>query len=350
MNTLHEQPISRWPHRLAVALVCAVFPLIWVGGLVTTYEAGMAVPDWPSTYGYNLFLYPWQTWLLGPWDLFIEHGHRLLGALAGLLTMAVVVAVWMRDRRTWVRWLAVLALVAVLAQGALGGMRVLMDERLLAKIHGCFGPAYFALCVALAAVTSVRWQTAPRAIVAGRIDRFRLAALLTAVLAYFQLVLGAQLRHLTLGVTAQTFQVLVLFHLLMACVLTFYILRLAALAWPLRRSAPFVARPALCLAPLLLVQLLLGAGAWITNYGWPVWFADRGWAAGYTVTAEGPWQAMITTGHVAVGSLILVTAVLTVLRTWRFLGGPAANDRSASPLTKESMPLVLLGAAWGMAR
>ena len=67
---------NAWPHRLAVVLVCATFPLIWVGGLVTTYEAGMAVPDWPTTYGYNLFLYPWQTWILGPWDLFIEHGHR----------------------------------------------------------------------------------------------------------------------------------------------------------------------------------------------------------------------------------------------------------------------------------
>jgi len=350
LTNSHEQTISRWPHRLAVALVCAVFPLIWVGGLVTTYEAGMAVPDWPSTYGYNLFLYPWQTWLLGPWDLFIEHGHRLLGALAGLLTIGVVAAVWMNDRRTWVRWLAVLALVAVVAQGALGGMRVLMDERLLAKIHGCFGPAYFALCVALAAVTSVRWQMADRAIVSARIDRFRLAALLTAVLAYFQLVLGAQVRHVTLGVTAQTFQVLVLFHLLMALVLAFYGFRLAALAWPLRRTAPRVARPALFLAPLLTLQLLLGVGAWVTNYGWPAWFADRGWAAGYTVTAEGPLQAMITTGHVALGSLILVTAVLTSLRAMRFLSGPGTEERLAQPLARQSMPLVLLGAAWGMAR
>ena len=72
------QPESRWPHRLAVLLCCATFPLIWVGGLVTTYDAGMAVPDWPTTYGYNMFSYPLETWLYGPWDLFIEHGHRLL--------------------------------------------------------------------------------------------------------------------------------------------------------------------------------------------------------------------------------------------------------------------------------
>ena len=74
-----------------VLLVCATFPLIWVGGLVTTYDAGMAVPDWPTTYGYNLFLYPWQTWFSGPWDLFIEHGHRLFGAAVGMLTIGSVV-------------------------------------------------------------------------------------------------------------------------------------------------------------------------------------------------------------------------------------------------------------------
>src|SRR5690554_3486515 len=90
---------SRCPHGIAVLLVCVVFPLIWVGGLVTTYGAGMAVPDWPTTYGYNLFLYPWQTWVFGPWALFIEHGHRLLGALAGIITIALVVAVWRTDRR-----------------------------------------------------------------------------------------------------------------------------------------------------------------------------------------------------------------------------------------------------------
>ena len=90
---------SPWPHRLAVALALVTFPLLFVGGLVTTYDAGMAVPDWPGTYGYNLFLYPWQSWLAAPWDLFIEHGHRLLGSVAGLVSIALVVAVLLTDRR-----------------------------------------------------------------------------------------------------------------------------------------------------------------------------------------------------------------------------------------------------------
>src|SRR6186997_3734563 len=90
---------SPWPHRWAVVLACATFPLVWVGGLVTTTDAGMAVPDWPNTYGYNLFLYPWQSWLAGPWDLFIEHGHRLLGMTAGLLAIALLATTAMVDRR-----------------------------------------------------------------------------------------------------------------------------------------------------------------------------------------------------------------------------------------------------------
>ena len=74
-----------------MVLACATFPLVWVGGLVTTTDAGMAVPDWPSTYGYNLFLYPWQTWLAGPWDLFVEHGHRLLASAVGMLTIGLLI-------------------------------------------------------------------------------------------------------------------------------------------------------------------------------------------------------------------------------------------------------------------
>ncbi|MEO8269758.1 MAG: cytochrome oxidase assembly protein, partial [Aureliella sp.] len=68
---------NRAVHALAVALTIAVFPLIWVGGLVTTYDAGMAVPDWPGTYGWNMFAYPASTWLFGPFDLLVEHSHRL---------------------------------------------------------------------------------------------------------------------------------------------------------------------------------------------------------------------------------------------------------------------------------
>ncbi len=119
---------SPWPKRVAKFLTCLTFPLIWVGGLVTSTKAGMAVPDWPTTYGYNMFLYPWETWLMGPWDVFIEHGHRLLGSLVGLVTIVLVIVVQKLDNRLWMRKLVVFALVAVIAQGVLGGVRVVEND------------------------------------------------------------------------------------------------------------------------------------------------------------------------------------------------------------------------------
>src|SRR4051812_38066163 len=161
---------SPWPHRLAVALALVTLPLIGVGGLVTTYDAGMAVPDWPGTYGYNLFLYPLSTWWAGPFDLFVEHGHRLLGALAGILTIALVVAVWLGDERRWMRDASLAALGLVVFQGVLGGMRVLLDERMMALVHGCTGPLFFAFAMCLVETTSRGWreQKAPELNPAGR--------------------------------------------------------------------------------------------------------------------------------------------------------------------------------------
>jgi heme A synthase len=209
----------RGPHRWAIVLAWTTFPLISIGGLVTTYAAGMAVPDWPGTFGYNLFLYPWQTWLFGPWDLFIEHGHRLLGALVGLLTIGFVVAVYRQDDRPWVRWLAVGALVAVIAQGSLGGARVLLDERQLAMLHGCAGPAFFALCIVLCAVTSRWWQEAA----VHRLDRasrFHAWIVSIAVLAYVQLVIGALMRHVSESASPLYFEVTVWAHVIGAGILT----------------------------------------------------------------------------------------------------------------------------------
>src|SRR5437868_14578265 len=144
MESDRQQRESHWQHRLVVALALVTFPLIWVGGLVTTYDAGMAVPDWPGTYGYNLLRYPWQTWIAGPWDLFIEHGHRLFGAAVGMLTIVFVVTTFRCDSRPWMRMASVGALLFVIGQGMLGGLRVVLNERLLAQIHGCVGPAFFA--------------------------------------------------------------------------------------------------------------------------------------------------------------------------------------------------------------
>jgi cytochrome c oxidase assembly protein subunit 15 len=291
---------------LAVALVCATFPLLFVGSLVTTYDAGMAVPDWPTTYGYNLFLYPWETWVLGPWDLFIEHGHRLLGALVGVLAIALAIVVVLADRRRWLWAAAAAAIVAVVAQGVIGGMRVLHNDVELARFHGCFAPLFFVLTVALAAFTSRWWREPARS--AGEAARSLVPlALLVTVMAYVQLVLGARLRHLAPGDSPESVRSSAFAHVVLACILAAHIVLLAFRA---KRSG-------VVLLALILAQLALGVGTWTAKYGWPTWLGDPQWIAGYTVTERGLAQAAITTGHVACGSLIFATAAYIAIRAAR---------------------------------
>jgi cytochrome c oxidase assembly protein subunit 15 len=339
---------SPWPHRWAVVLACATFPLVWVGGLVTTTDAGMAVPDWPSTYGYNLFLYPWQSWLAGPWDLFVEHGHRLLGAAVGMLTIGLMVALWRTDDRRWVRQLGIVALVLVVFQGVLGGMRVLLDERTLAMLHGCTGPLFFALAVALVVFTSRTWRGgatgSASACPNGQKEHWqsqwhtsirptalvRTLAVVTATLVYLQLLLGAVVRHVPVAAEPTVFVAAVKFHLAMAAVLTFHV---AWLLWAVMRSSASV-RPLALLAwvlgGLMIVQLLLGAGTWIVKYSVPVWAREWLPAGGFTIEAEGWLQTHVVTAHVAVGSLLLATSVALALYALRLLPSPTATRATAT--------------------
>jgi len=307
---------SSWPRRIALTLVAATFPLVWVGGLVTTYDAGMAVPDWPTTYGYNPLAYPWMTWLYGPWDLFIEHAHRLLAIAVGMLTIALVVAVWRSDARRSMRCLTLLTLAAVIAQGSLGGLRVILDDTQLAMLHGCVGPAFLALTAVVATLLSPRWSADGPRLPAGPARRMRSLAALSVTLAYGQLVLGAQLRHLPVATSAQQFHTLVVAHLITAAVL---IAQIFFLAIHVRRSArreSWLMRPSLLLVALGLVQISLGLGTWMAKYGWPAWLPAYEWVQAYTVAAESRWQAWVTTAHVATGALIVATSAVMLLRSF----------------------------------
>jgi cytochrome c oxidase assembly protein subunit 15 len=306
---------SPWPHRWAVVMCCATFPLIWVGALVTTYDAGMAVPDWPSTYGYNLFLYPWQTWLFGPFDLFVEHGHRLLGSLVGLLAIGCVASAFLIECSRAVRALAVIALVAVIGQGLLGGARVLLDARTLAMIHGCVGPAFFALAAVVAVVASRRWQVVNQTEVSRSMF---ISCVTTAVLAYVQLVFGAMLRHVPVDAGPYWFRTAVIFHVLTALLIAGHIL--ASGFKTLRtQSDPWLTRPTVALMLLVSLQLVLGVGTWVSKYAWPAALGQFEFAAGYTITANSLVQSLIVTSHVAVGSLILATSVVLAVRAGRLL-------------------------------
>src|SRR5438093_930868 len=107
--------VSVWPHRLAVILACATFPLLFIGGLVTSHGAGLAVPDWPTTYGYNMFFFPISKWVGG---ILYEHTHRLVASLVGLMTAILAAWLWLKEERRWLRWLGVAAFVAVALQMA----------------------------------------------------------------------------------------------------------------------------------------------------------------------------------------------------------------------------------------
>lgn len=314
---------SAWPRRLAVLMVVLVWPLIWVGGLVTTYDAGMSVPDWPGTYGYNLFLYPLSTWLFGPFDLLIEHGHRLLGALVGFVAIGFLIAAWRGDQRRWVTVLAAFVLLSVIGQGVLGGLRVTMSARVLAMVHGCTGPAFFALCVIAACVTGSRWRR-DRVLEAAGVGISEAGAnpsprivwpVLLTLLAYLQIVLGAQLRHALPTASPGMFAHTTMTHVGTAVLLW---LLTGAAWWRMRVCGDLtLSRPAAGLVCLVAVQILLGVGTWVVNYGYPAILESLPGSQSYRLQSKDVLDAWIVTGHVATGSLILAVATWLTVRLTR---------------------------------
>ena len=322
---------ARWPHRWAWLLACATFPLVWWGGFVTATGSGMAFKDWLTSDGVFMPLYPW---LSSAGDKFIEHGHRLLGMLAGFLTIALLISLYVGEPRRWVRWFGVALLLGVVAQGVLGGIRVKMDEqspdnaRVIALIHGCTGPIFFAAAAAMVAVTSRRWaepSTSPAACGLASPKLLRLAVL-TALLAYLQLVVGAVVRHSPLMLTedaANIFQIAVYFHVILAIAVTFHVLLLAHKCFWSRVSRVLPVN----LALLIGVQLLLGVSTWMLKYGMPQWATGVIGETGHFNRATGAASAAIVTAHGAVGSLIVALCVVLVLQVARRVGVQSPSRR-----------------------
>jgi cytochrome c oxidase assembly protein subunit 15 len=301
-------------HLVACLLVGVTAVLLSFGALVTTYEAAMAVPDWPATYGHNMFLFPLTEWLHGPWDLFLEHGHRLLGALAGIVTLALAAVAWGVKARPVVRWLAVAAVALVVLQGVLGGARVLLDDKTVAKVHACTGPLFFAVAVAIATLSR---RSADRE--SGGMARLPVALL---VAAYLQLVAGAQLRHLDATVDPATFRGLVGLHILGAVAVTVLAVMSAV---TLGESGSTAARRwSKGIVALVTVQMLLGAGAWVANWGMPSGMLPESWQWSEPLRARSIGNAVVVTGHVVLGMLILAASVVLAIRAG------AVGDTSAT--------------------
>ena len=151
---MEQHAYSPWLHRIARLTAGATFLLIVIGGIVTSTESGLAVPDWPTTFGYNMFLYPLSEMVGG---ILYEHSHRLMGSLVGLLTVGLFILLLVRDSRKWLKWLGLVALVAVIVQGVLGGLRVTQINRNFAIVHACLAQAFFALLCGIAWFTSRDW-------------------------------------------------------------------------------------------------------------------------------------------------------------------------------------------------
>ena len=314
------------PHRLAWLLAFFTFQLIWIGGSVTMYGAGMAVPDWPNTYGYNLFLYPLRSWLR-VWDVFLEDSHRLVGASVGLITIAMAASLWLLDRRGWMRTLGLVTLAGVIFQGVLGGLRVVGNDLFLAKVHGCTAPLFFTLCGSLVVFTSSAWcaaEAGPANLGSADLGPDRRAScrccgwfgLIASVAIYLQIVAGANLRHFPPDADTGRFILWVWLHVLGAVTIFIAGMVLLGLTFFRPRSGPRLRCRARILALLILVQVSLGLATWVTKYGFPRWFQEYLWAAPYTVAAKDWPQAFSVTAHTGAGSLCLAAAISLTL--WAF--------------------------------
>ncbi len=186
----------------AVLNAAATFLLIGLGGLVTSHEAGMSVPDWPTTYGYNMFLFPVDKWIGG---IFYEHSHRLLASAVGLLTTILAVWLWLKDPRKWMHWLGIAAFLLVIAQGILGGLRVRWQLDWLGVPHGAVAQIFLVLTCALALFTSGWWQNSETDKQISVPRGLRSHILYVTILIFVQLIIAATMRHQHAGLAITDF-------------------------------------------------------------------------------------------------------------------------------------------------
>lgn len=188
----------RWPlHALAILLALSTFTLIGFGGQVTSLDAGLAVPDWPGTFGYNMFLAPLDKWFYQV-GTFWEHSHRLIGSWVGLITLALSIGLAIWGRRTWLRWMGVPLTLLVVAQGLMGGFRVTEQSTFLAFIHGIIGQLFFAVIIFTLVAVGPQWsRRVPRPKSQRNWAQFvaRFAAWTLVTTLAIQLALGAAVRH-----------------------------------------------------------------------------------------------------------------------------------------------------------
>ncbi len=292
----NQNNYNPWLYSIAIITAGATFLLIVIGGIVTSTESGLAVPDWPTTFGYNMFLYPLSEMVGG---ILYEHSHRLMGSLVGLLTIILFIMLLLRDTRKWIKWLGFVALIGVILQGVLGGLRVTELNLNFAIVHACLAQAFFALLCGLCLFTSQGWQSHQSEVHIDELlaKKLRRLSLITTCLIYVQLIFGAVLRHTGNRLDA---------HLLFAFLVTLHIFLLVRRIFSNGEQIQKLAQSyPLILLGLLAVQLLLGTGAYITK------LTEVGQSMSALLTD------IITTSHVAIGALMLVISFVLTLKIFR---------------------------------
>lgn len=279
---------NRKLYRFVVFTAGMTFVLLIAGALVTSNQAGLSVPDWPTSFG-SLYKIPP---MVG--GVKFEHGHRMIAELVGLLTIVLAIWTWRSEARRWMRWLGIVALLGVIAQGVLGGMTVRMFlPWYISTAHAALAQTFFALLVAMSLFTSRGWiqSTASPLAESGRPSLFSLCVLSLVVL-YLQLFFGAAFRHGGMSFAPHFLNSIVAF---------------AILAWTsvramIEKRIPSLRTTGRLVHSLLMLQIVLGVAAYFTRVRWG---AD----------APQPLPSMVasTVAHVGIGALLLAfTFVLAI--------------------------------------
>jgi cytochrome c oxidase assembly protein subunit 15 len=290
--------------RFAKLVTLFTILLIAAGGMVTSTGSGLSVPDWPTTYGSNMFTFPLSKWVGG---IRYEHSHRLIASAVGFLTIILAGWTWRVEPRRWVRWLAVACLGAVVLQGLLGGITVLLRLPPAVSIgHAGLAQIFFCLTLTVATVMSAGWRTATSPVDDSMLRRL---SVLTSGLIYTQIILGATMRHTNAGMAIPTFP-LAFGHLLppiwTAGIAIHFAHRVGAALVAIAVAATVLhvfyhhskrlelMRPAALLLACVGLQILLGAFVVLSGL-----------------------QPIINTAHVVNGALVLGTSVVLTLRAFR---------------------------------
>lgn len=330
-------------HRFSKFLVACTVILILAGSLVTSHDAGLSVPDWPTSYGWNMFTFPPSMWVA---NILYEHGHRLIASTVGFLTVIMAVWLWIAEPRRWLRWFGVAALGSVIAQGVLGGLTVLFFlPAAISTAHAGLAEIFFCMTVAIAIFTSPGWiagydgnedRREGRAVRTPMESPLRWLATTATVLIYSQILIGATMRHTGAGLAIPDFPLMFghlipdhwsgaiaihFAHRVGALFVTTCLLALFAHIRSRYNERPELMRPATLIVALVAVQVTLGA-----------------------LTVLSRRDPLINSFHVVCGALVLTTSLVITLRSWRerFAFGPIRQAQTTSERAPSSVGAVRL--------